>query len=765
LFLALTVTVAGSAPAWAQPASGPAAASPVPDDDPIVDVRAIDPESYRAIAARLPAGVAPKIDGKLDDAIWATAPLQGNFVQREPRFGARASEKTEFRILYDDRNIYLAVWAWDSNPDGILGSELKRDSGLRKGDQIKINFDTFHDHRNAFYFSTNPLGAYKDANSVENGRTINYDWNAVWNNKTSVDDQGWYVEASIPLSQLRFPTTIGEALWGLNVCRIILRKNEEDYWVPFPREWGAGGFARMSGAGVLSGLNDLRARRRMEFVPYLLPTASRDYITQGSPATDAKFGGDFKIGLTNELTADLTYHTDFAQVEADQEVVNLSRFSLFFPERRQFFTESAGIFDYGKSASGLGGDAAAGDPGLLALFYSRRIGLADGQEVPIQAGGRVTGRVGQYALGALNVSTEDATIRRGGIPTTLNGANFTALRVKRNILSKSSLGAVFLNSQGGISAYNRAAGIDAGFFLGQNLTIIGLLAKTQSPDEVLANATDGTDMAGIVDVNYKTDKFNTSAQYQDIGARFNAEMGFVPRLDIRASKAKAAYTPRPKWRGVRQMFYSGAVEYYEDHQGRVNSRTQTAEVQMQRQDTSSAKVTVDRQYDSPLVPFASAGTIITPGDYDWTTVAMNYVSNQGKRVYGSATVNLGGYYDGERQSVQGAVNFIVGRTLLFEPNYTRNRIVLPGRPIYTSNVVNMRVSHSFSPSLFLKGFAQYNDDRRTASFNFLVWYIYKPGSDLYIVYNQGWDANLPVPQQYNVRNRSLAVKMTYWLAR
>ena len=168
---------------------------------------------------------------------------------------------------------------------------------------------------------------------------------------------------------------------------------------------------------------------------------------------------------------------------------------------------------------------------------------------------------------------------------------------------------------------------------------------------------------------------------------------------------------------------------------------------MQRQDTSSAKVTVDREYDSPVVPFATAGTIITPGSYDWTTVAVNYVSNQGKRVYGSATVNLGGYYDGDRQSVQGAVNFIVGRTLLFEPNYTRNRIVLPGRPIYTSNVLNMRVSHSFSPNLFLKGFAQYNDDRRTASFNFLVWYIYKPGSDLYIVYNQGWDANLPVPQQ------------------
>ena len=763
---ALTLLVVGPAMVCAQPSSGPAPPSPEADD-PIVDVRTVDHEAYRAIAARLPEGQAPRIDGRLDDEVWKLAPAQGNFVQREPHFGARASEPTEFRILYDERTIYIAVWAWDSNPAGILGSELKRDSGLRKGDQIKINFDTFHDHRNAFYFSTNPLGAYKDANSVENGRTINYDWNAVWNNRTSVDEKGWYVEAAIPLSQLRFPTSVGEALWGLNLCRIILRKNEEDYWVPFPREWGASGFARMSNAGVLGGLQDLRPRRRMELVPYMLPQASRDFALQGAGTGNVKYGGDFKIGLTNELTADLTYHTDFAQVEADQEVVNLSRFSLFFPERRQFFTEGAGIFDYGKAASGLGGEAAASDPGLLSLFYSRRIGLADGQEVPILGGGRVTGRIGDYALGVLNVTTQDAMVRRGGLPQTLDGANFTVLRVKKNVLSKSSIGGVFLNSQGGVSEYNRAAGLDAGFFLGQNLTVIGLIAKTQSPDAALANApAAGTDLAGIVDVNYKTDRFNYAAQYQDIGSRFNAEMGFVPRIDIRATKAKAGWTPRPKQlTGVRQMLFSANVEYYEDHQGRVNSRTQTVEAQMQRQDTSSAKVTIDRELDSPLLPFATAGTVIQPGTYSWTAVTINYVSNQARRVYGSATANLGGYYNGERQSIQGAVNFIVGRTLLFEPNYTRNRIALPDRPLYTSNVFNVRVSHSFSANLFLKGFAQYNDDRRTASFNFLFWYIYKPGSDLYIVYNQGWDANLPVPQQYTVRNRSLAVKMTFWLAR
>ena len=732
----------------------------------IVDVRTIDPDSYRAVAMRVPEGEAPRIDGHLDEAVWQLAPVQGDFVQREPSFGAAASEKTEFRILYDERHIYVGIWAWDSRPSGILASELKRDSGLRKGDQIKINFDTFHDHRNAFYFSTNPLGAYKDANSVENGRTINYDWNAVWNNRTSVDDHGWYVELAIPFSQLRFPRAIDGTLWGLNICRVILRKNEEDYWVPFPREWGASGFARMSGAGVLAGLQGTTPRRRFEILPYVLPSASRDRVTQASPASAVKFGGDLKIGVTNDLTADLTYRTDFAQVEADQEVVNLSRFSLFFPERRQFFTEGAGIFDYGKSASGLSGEAATNDPGLLSLFYSRRVGLTEGQEVPIIGGGRVTGRVGPYAVGALNVTTDASTVRRGGATQTLDRANYTVLRMKRNIFSKSSLGGVLLNSEGGSSGFNRSAGVDLGLFLGQNFTLVGLLAATQSPEARLAQLpARGSALAGVVDANYKTDRFGLGAQYQDIGARFNAEMGFVPRTDIRAGKGRAAWTPRPGWRGVRQLLFTATTEYYEDHSGRVNSRTQTLDGQLQTQDTSSARFKVERQFDQPLVGFAVAGTTIRPGAYQWTTSQLQYVSNQSRRVYGSMTLDAGGYYHGQRQSMQAAVNFILGKTLLVEPNYTRNRIVLPGRPVYTGNVVNLRVSHSFSPNLFLKGFAQYNDDRRTASFNFLAWYIYKPGSDLYVVFNQGWDANVPVPQQYLVRNRSLAVKLTYWRAR
>jgi hypothetical protein len=726
------------------------------------DIKTIDPETFRVIAFKLADGQQPRIDGRLTDEVWALAPAQGNFIQREPQYGQPSSEKTEFRVLYDDKTLYLGVWVWDSEPAGILASEMKRDAGLNKGDQLKITIDTFHDHRNAFYFSTNPLGAYKDANTVENGRTINYDWNAVWDNKTSIDDQGWYIEIAIPLSQLRFRTTIGESTWGINLCRILFRKNEESYWVPFPREWGPSGFARVSNSGVLQGLSNLRSRRRIEFVPYLLPSASRDYVVQPEASTTAKYGGDFKIGLTDDLIADLTYHTDFAQVEADQEVVNLTRFSLFFPEKRQFFTEAAGIFDFGKAGTSTGGDASASDPGLLALYYSRRIGLVDGQQVPIVGGGRVTGKIGDYTVGVVNITTEEETLAT----RQLESANFSVVRVKRNVLANSTVGAIITNSQNGISDYNRAVGVDGGFMFGQYVTLTGAIGKVFSPVVDGAGTT-----AGVVDFAWKSDRFHYGGQYQDVGEQFNAEMGYIPRLDIRSTKVRAGWTPRPGWGGVRQFLFNGESEYFENHAGRVESRTHALSAQMQRQDTSGAFVSVAREFDNLTTPFTTAGTMLPAGPYSWTTATVNYSTNRTRRVFGSFGGDFGGYYNGDRQAIRGSMSITVGRTLLFEPNYTHNRVSLAGRPLYTSNVLNFRASHSFSPDFYLKGFVQYNDDRKTASFNFLWWYHYRPGSDLYVVYNQGWDIDLPltsrdvIQQSSRVRSRSLAVKFTYWLAR
>lgn len=712
-----------------------------------VDLQAIDPNTFKAIAARLPEGQAPEIDGRLDDEVWLLAPASGNFVQREPAFGQPSTERTEFRILYDHATLYIGVWAFDSDPSRISASELKRDSNLGKGDQIKVVIDTFHDHRNAFAFFTNPLGAYKDAHSVENARIINYDWNAVWENRTSIDDRGWYAEMAIPLSQLRFPTSVGEATWGLNVCRVIIRKNEDAYWVPYPREWGMGGFARLSNAGVLTGLENMRSRRRFEFMPFAAPRVTRDFDAGTDTDRDAKLGFDLRLGLTNDLTADLTYNTDFAQVEADQEVVNLTRFSLFFPEKRQFFTESMGIFDYGRSGASQGGAQSANDPGLLAVFYSRRIGLLDGREVPLIGGGKVTGRAGPYALGVMNLTTDEG-----------RHANYTAVRVKRNVLAQSSVGAIFLNRDA-TASWNRTAGVDAGFLFGQHMTVTGIFAKTFSPE------TSGRDAAAVGDFIWKSDRFNYGLTYLDIGERFNAEMGFIPRVDVRNTRAKAGWTPRPGWKGVRQLSFTGMTDYFENHDGRVESRNHSVEFQLTRQDNANVRVTVLRDFEFLAAPFRLAGVDLPVGGYGWTTSGLSYSSNQSKRVYGTAGVDFGGFYSGDLRSFRGSLNFVLGRTLLFEPNYTRNHILLPGRPRYVTNTLNTRVSYSLSPDIFFKTFFQYNDERRTATVNVLFWYVYRPGSDFYVVYNNGWETDVPGPREVRVRNRSLAVKLTYWLSR
>jgi hypothetical protein len=721
-----------------------------------LDLNTIDPLTFKAIAARLPEGVAPNIDGRLTDAAWALAQPAGSFYQREPDPGMPSTERTEFRVLYDDRKIYFGVWAYDSDPAGIHASEMKRDSGLTKGDRIAIVIDTFNDRRNGFYFATNPLGAEKDAQYTDNARVRNNDWNAVWECRTSIDDRGWYVEIAVPLSQLRFTRGAGEATWGLNVARSIIRKNEETYWVPYPRVQAANGFAYMSNAGLLLGLSDLRPPRRLELVPYYAPEAGKDYVTGATTTAADNYGFDARIGVGSAMTADLTYRTDFAQVEADQEVVNVSRFSLFFPEKRQFFTESAGLFNYGKPGVETGDFG----PGLLPLFYSRRIGLYDGQEVPILAGGRLTGRAGPYSIGVLNIETDEAAVRQGAAIVDLPRANYSVVRLKRNVLSQSTVGGIFLNREGGAGAdYNRTAGVDLNFVLSPAARLTGLLAKTFTP-----GVTHG-DWAGAVDFAYQVDKYNYDLTYLDVGPGFNAEMGYIRRVDIRNTRVEAAWTPRPGWRGVRQVSLGGLVDNYATHGGGTGSRTADGQFGVTFNDTSQLNIDAIRDLDVLTEPFRLGYGAVPAGEYRWTTGQVSYTSSPRHRVTGSGLLQSGTYYNGDKTTAGGTLGLLPKDTLLVELAYTRNHIALPDVPVYVTNTLSTRVSYSFTPTLFVKGFVQYNDAQRRATLNLLLWSIYRPGSDFYVVYNQGWDTNLPGGADARVRNRSISVKLTYWLSR
>jgi hypothetical protein len=743
--LGVLLAVAFSASAAAQPQQLP------------VDLARIDPQTFHAIAVRLPKGQAPRIDGRLDDAVWDLAPAQGSFLQREPHAGMPISERTEFRVLYDDRKIYFGLWAYDSDPAGIRASEYKRDSGLAKGDQMRIVIDTFHDRRNGFYFATNPLGAKKDAQYTDNARVTNNDWNAVWECRTMVDANGWYAEIAIPLSQLRFKTAIGETTWGLNVGRRIVRKNEESYWVSYPRAQGAYGFARLSNAGVLDGLRDIRSRRRFEVVPFVAPQAGHDYLNRSSTTDFNRYGVDARIGVTDTLTADLTYKTDFAQVEADQEVVNVSRFSLFFPEKRQFFTETAGLFNYGKSGTENGDQG----PGLLPLFYSRRIGLTDdGREVPLLAGGRLTGKLGGYSLGVMNIETDELDYAAGPTEAHLPRANYSVVRVKRNVFGYSSVGAIFLNRQGGAGLdYNRTFGADLNLVLGKTTTLTALAARTFTP------GASGNQFAGGFDFAYQKDLYNYGLTYLDVGEKFNAEMGYIRRTDIRNPKVRAAWTPRPAWRGVRQLTVGGQVDSYWNHQGVLDSRTSDAQYITAFNDTSLLTVDFAHDYDRLTEPWRLGNGVVPAGGYDWDTFTASYASNTSLPVAGSAGVQVGSYYTGDKTTVNAGLSLLPTNRLLLETTYSRNRITMPGVPVYLTNTVSTRVSYSFSPSLFTKAYIQYNDAKKQATFNFLFWYIYRPGSDFYVVYNEGWDTAVPGAHGTQPRNRTLSVKITYWFAR
>lgn len=720
-----------------------------------LDLHKIDPLTFNAIAARVPAGQALRIDGDLTDPAWQLAPAQGGFYQREPDPGRPSTERTEFRVLYDDRKIYFGIWAYDSDPSGIIAREKKRDSGLTKGDRIAIVVDTFNDRRNGFYFATNPYGAEKDAQYTDNARVRNNDWNAVWECRTSRDDKGWYVEIAVPLSQLRFRKSPGESTWGLNVARSIIRKNEETYWVPYPREQAANGFAYLSNAGLLHGLFDLRAPRRFEFIPFVAPQVGHDYVTRASTTDLDRYGFDARVGLTDALMADVTYRTDFAQVEADQEVVNTTRFSLFFPEKRQFFTESAGLFNYGKPGVETGDFG----PGLLPLFYSRTIGLYSGQEIPLLVGGRLTGRQGPYSVGFMNIETDRATVQSGKATLDVPRANYTVLRVKRNVFAQSTIGGIFLNRAGGTGPdYNRTAGIDLNFVLSPAARLTGLVARTFTPGVT------SEDWAAAIDFAYQKDQYNYDLTYLDVQPQFNDEMGYIRRVDTRNTRVKAFWTPRPRWSGIRQVSIGGVVDNYDTHAGVTESRTSDGQFGITFNDTSVLTVDAIRDYDLLTDPFALGNGVVPVGEYRWTTMQAAFTSSPRHRLAGTGYLQAGSYYNGDKSTVSGSLSLQATASFLVEMAYSRNQIQLPQAPVYVANTVSTRLSYSFSPTLFVKGFVQYNDARKQATLNLLVWSIYRPGSDFYVVYNEGWDT-VPTPRASPVRNRSLSVKLTCWLSR
>jgi len=694
-----------------------------------------------------------KIDGILNEEIWNTITPVSDFIQREPLEGILSSEKTEVRVFYDENNIYFAITCLDNQPERIVANVLKRDVLLENNDYFEIIIDTYHDHRNGFYFATNPLGAKRDALLRDEGNNFNLNWNGIWECRSNIGDYGWSAEILIPFKTLRFRDG-NDSIWGINFGRMIARKREESYWTPVLRSYGIWGKYKVSKFGHMVGLSGIIYKGKVELRPYILSGGIKDFENENNDLQkELNFGLDVKYKLSSHFIADLTYKTDFAQVEADLEQVNLSRFDLYYPEKRDFFLEGANIFRFGERFD-------PGAPGRNTLFFSRKIGITnDGNQIPLLGGVRMTGKVSDYNVGFLNLMTEeksyyDSADKKVTIPKT----NYTVLRIKKEVLAKSNIGFITLNKQErSTGEYNRGIGLDANFSLYTNLQFGGFLAKTFTPG--LKNK----DYAGYLEFDYLSDFYNASFSYLDIGENFDAQMGFVKRSDIRSYKFSTGIGPRPGILNIRQIFIGPELgNYITDHNNKLLTRSWTPFLVIVFQDGTSILLTYQAHYEYLWEDFEIRNnTVIPESVYKFNNFFTQFNTDQSKNFYISGSMLSGEFFNGKILSFDIAPT--VKPLFNFEVNlrYSKNILELPiENGNFTTNILGTRLTYSFSPDLYAKLFIQYNDSEKSGTINFLLNYIYKPGMNFFLVYNEFYDNG---GTKSDLKNRVLKAKINYVL--
>ncbi len=706
-----------------------------------------------------------RIDGALDETVYKTAPGFGGLLQVAPRYGQPSSEKTDIWVSFDGTNIYVSARCWDAAPpDKWIANELRRDTNqMRNNDHFGVGFDTFYDRRSGFMFYANPLGGFADYSVVDEGQP-NTDWNPVWSVRTGQFEGGWTVEMAIPFKSLRY-TSGSDQVWGIQFRRSLRHKNEWTYWTPVPQNMaGPMALNRVSAYGTVVGLDLPAAGRNVEIKPYALGKSTTDRITNPPTSGDkqGEFGGDLKYGVTANLTADLTVNTDFAQVEIDEQQVNLTRFNLFLPEKRDFFLEGRGLFDFGRGGAGAGGGGGGGGGGFGGgssdtpyLFYSRRIGLNRNRVIPIEVGGRLTGKVGRFGVGAMNIQAGDE-----GVSAT-PGTNFTVVRVKGDILRRSTVGAMFTNrNQSSVTrgGSNQAFGVDAALGFYQNVSMGGYYARTGTTG--LAGDTES--YQGKFD--WVPDRYGVRAEHLKVGKHFNPEVGFLRRSDFTRSFASGRFSPRPRsMRTVRKFTFEGTLEYYENGAGAVESRQQSGRFNVELDNSDTFNVEANVNYDLVVLPFSPApGATVGRGGYHYNDVTMSYNMGQQRRLSGNIGLQLGEYYDGTIKGLtfsQG--RFSILKQLSVEPRVTLNRIELPTGG-FTTRQFGARTDYAFSPRMFASALLQYSSADRTFSSNVRFRWEYQPGSEFFVVWTDEQDTRPldPARGRIALKNRAFVVKMT-----
>ena len=708
-------------------------------------------------AVRLSEGI--RLDGNLDEEVYRTVPPITDYVQNVPDVGQPATERTETWVLFDGSNLYIAARCYDSAPSSEwVADEMRRDSRqLRQNDTFGLMLDTFYDRRNGLTFYTNPLGAIADFETTNEGNP-NSDWNPVWDVRTGRFDGGWTVEMEIPFKSLKYPAGVAQ-VWGIQLRRVVRRKNEWNYITRVPLSaaggQGSAGIFRVSAAATLTSLEVPAGSNTLEIKPYAIGGVTTDRMAD--PVVDNDRSGDFgldvKYGVTQNLTADFTYNTDFAQVEVDEQQVNLTRFSLFFPEKREFFLEGRGIYDFGRSG-GFGGGGGGGFGRGLAptLFFSRQIGLQRGQVVPILGGGRLTGKAGAFSIGALNMQTDDETV--SGARST----NFTVLRVKRDLLRRSSVGMIYTGRSVSLvgDGASHAYGMDANFAFFENVNFNGYFAKTHTPDST------GKDTSYQARFNYAADRWGVEMDHLLVEDNFVPEVGFVRRDDFRRTFVSGRFSPRPAAiESVRRFVFQTSLDYTLTADTNVlETRQNQLRVATEFENSDQLRVDLTRSYELLEDLFEIAdGVAIPVGGYTFSDVSLSYQLGAQRRTSGSFSVQRGAFFSGDIT----AVGFTRGRLVLtpqlsVEPGISINWVDLP-EGSFTTNLVTTRVNYTFTPRMFFSGLLQYNSSNDTLTSNLRLRWEYQPGSELFVVYTEDRDTATLDPRRFSqTRNHGFVVK-------
>ena len=691
-------------------------------------------------ATRTPRAIV--VDGKLDEPEWAAATVLTDFVQQLPSTGRLALFRTEVRVLYDADHLYVAAVNYDPEPQKAITVGLERDFVSTNSDVFGLVLDTFHDRRNAFLFLVNPKGAVRDEQTFNDSRTIVEAWDGIYTVKTTRQDSSWTVELAIPLKTLRFDARRDPQTWGINFLRRVRRVNESSYWAPLERQYR---LHRMSKAGTIDGLSGLKQGRNLQVKPFALASNSIGaQVPSSALGSKTALGGDVKYGVTPSLTLDMTVKTDFSQVEVDQQIVNLTRFGVLFPERREFFIENSGSFTFGDVVErNYRMGAALSD---FTLFNSRQVGLtADGLPLPIAGGGRLTGRVAGFEVGLLDMQTQ----RARATPA----ENFAVARVRRNI-GNSDIGVLVSNREATDSTtFARSFGIDANIRPIGNLIINSYLAATN------AHTATSDGGAGRVSVAYRGKLWNSSTMYKRVSPNFDPGMGFVRRRGFQQVYATTGVHARPKLRRIQELNPYIEADYYADYDGRAQSHQVTAGLDVFFQPDAELKLEVNDWFDrldTPFTPFA--GRTIPAGSYAYRNAQATYTTTQRFPVYGNVGLNVGDYYDGTRFAYNGGATWRPRYNVSVEGTFQHNNVSLKSGA-FIADLAGVRLKYALSTTFFGSTFVQYNTQSKSFVSNARVAWRYAPLSDVFLVYTERQNTDT------HVRNeRSVALKVTRMVA-